>query len=228
MTENEAVTSELEIQVLAWPERAALMPVTDQLSYEGAANALLLIKGLRDEVAETFDPICKATDAAHKEAVAQRKRHDLPLVQSEKLLKGALGAYGREQDRLRLIEEEKVNAARREAEAAQLRAQVEQAKRQGATQAEQDDIVTQPSVLPDVVLPPRVQAVAGVSTRENWKAEVVNLRWLCRAIANGKASVELVKPNMVALNQLARAQKTTLELPGVKAVCESVVSARSA
>lgn len=225
---TEALTSDLEQQVSGWPERARLMLVTDQLSYEGAGHALIEIKALREEVADTFDPICKATDAAHKEAVAQRKRHDRPLVEGESILKSAIAFHQVKQERLRRLEEEKVNAKARQSEEAALRVQAAQAKRLGATQGEVDDILTQPSVAPTVVLPPRVAAVSGVSMRDAWSAEVIDLKALCKAIGAGKASLELVKPNMVTLNHLARAQKQTLHVPGVKAVCGTVVSSRSA
>jgi hypothetical protein len=49
-----------------------------------------------------------------------------------------------------------------------------------------------------------------------WGAEVRDIKALCRAIAEGKASPNLVTPNMPALNKLATALKETMNVPGVR------------
>ena len=50
---------------------------------------------------------------------------------------------------------------------------------------------------------------------------------LAKACADGSASLELIEPNMLALNVRAREQKERLAIPGVRAVSEQVVSARA-
>jgi hypothetical protein len=54
--------------------------------------------------------------------------------------------------------------------------------------------------------------------KDSWSAQVINLRALCLAVAEGAAPEELVMPNQVALNFLARSAKSTLTIPGVAAV----------
>lgn len=221
-------TTDLERQVSDWPEKAKQIQVTDQLSYEGACHALQEVKALRKEVADTFDPIVSKAHAAHKEAVTQRKRHDTPLAEAEQVLKGAVAGYEREQEQLRQLAEQKANAEAQKSEEDDLLRLAEAAEQLGASAEEVEAILTQQSVRPTVVLPKRVEAVSGISTRGNWKAEVTDVKALCKALGAGKASVELVKPNMTALNQLARAQKSTMNVPGARAVCDTVVSSRSA
>jgi len=53
--------------------------------------------------------------------------------------------------------------------------------------------------------------------RETWKADVYDIKELCRAISEGEVSADLVKPNTTALNKLAKASKDFLKLAGVKA-----------
>ncbi len=61
----------------------------------------------------------------------------------------------------------------------------------------------------------------GLGTSTVTRAKVNDLVALCRAIAEGTASVELVEPNMSALNALARAG---MELPpGVERVTEEIL-----
>ncbi len=69
--------------------------------------------------------------------------------------------------------------------------------------------------------------VSGVSFRENWRIEVVDKLALVKAIAARAELVNLVEPNMKALNHLARAHKDTLEIPGVRVWCEVTVAASS-
>jgi hypothetical protein len=51
---------------------------------------------------------------------------------------------------------------------------------------------------------------------------VVNIRDLCRAVVEGKASPECVMANMPVLNKMAVALKQTLNIPGVRAVSKRV------
>jgi len=49
---------------------------------------------------------------------------------------------------------------------------------------------------------------------------------LVRAVAEGKAHINCLSPNMVFLNSLAKSYKDTLNLPGVKSVGEDNLSTR--
>ena len=73
---------------------------------------------------------------------------------------------------------------------------------------------------------PETKKPTGISTRVNWKAELVDIKALCKAVADGTWPVNLVAANMPALNQMARAAKNNLNIPGVRAISEQVVSRR--
>jgi hypothetical protein len=64
----------------------------------------------------------------------------------------------------------------------------------------------------------------GVSYRANWKVEVTSLMILIKAVADEKAPMSYLEPNMTALNQSAKV-KGTQEIPGVKQY-NDVVQAR--
>lgn len=72
---------------------------------------------------------------------------------------------------------------------------------------------------------------AGVSSRKNWKAEVVDLGAFIGAIAAGKdprLKAELLKVNQPALNKLVKALEDGLkDVPGLRVFYEDVVSVRS-
>ena len=58
--------------------------------------------------------------------------------------------------------------------------------------------------------------------REVWSAEVTDIKALCRAVADGKASTECVMANMPVLNRMASALKATMNIPGVRAYSKRV------
>lgn len=73
---------------------------------------------------------------------------------------------------------------------------------------------------------PARPAAAGVSYRDNWKAEVTDLMALVQAVAGGKAPIDYLLPNATVLNALAKGKKETMAIPGVKAWNDRVVNQR--
>ncbi len=71
------------------------------------------------------------------------------------------------------------------------------------------------------------QTAPGISSRLDWVAEVTDPMALLRAVVEGVAPMALVSVNNPALQQLARATKGTLAIPGVKFETRTVVSARA-
>jgi hypothetical protein len=69
--------------------------------------------------------------------------------------------------------------------------------------------------------------LAGVSTREDWKAEVTDLLALVKAVAAGEASIELLEANQKVINQRAKALKAEFKVPGIRAYVVETVSARA-
>jgi membrane peptidoglycan carboxypeptidase len=63
-----------------------------------------------------------------------------------------------------------------------------------------------------------VQKTAGISTRSNWTAEVVDLMELVKAVAAGTHPLSLLQADTAKLTQMAKALKSELNIPGVRAV----------
>jgi hypothetical protein len=66
-----------------------------------------------------------------------------------------------------------------------------------------------------------VPEIAGMSQRESWSAEVVSFQALVAHVADHVEFMNLLLPNEPALNAMARAQKSLLQLPGVQPVVKS-------
>lgn len=70
-----------------------------------------------------------------------------------------------------------------------------------------------------------VPAVEGVTTADVWKARVTDLPALLRYIADNPACHEWIELKMTGLNDLAKAQRTELRIPGVEAYEGARISA---
>lgn len=98
-------------------------------------------------------------------------------------------------------------------------------------QREREEAAAQRS-LSRVISAPAIQSeapkVSGISTRQNWKIEIVDIKALCRAVADGTVPESYITANEKTLGQMARALKAEFKVPGVRAFFEDVLSARAA
>jgi rRNA processing protein Gar1 len=170
-------------------------------------------------VHELFDEHIADAHKLHKGLTEKRKKLLDPLDYYAGRLGGAASMARRELARREqaVIEEE----ARRQ------RQELEESAREAAAAAEAQGekdlaakIIERVAVMPPPAAPTaamRAGTGTGMSYLDTWRAEVVSIRDLCRAIADGKAPEDLVEPNMGRLNAIARALKGTMSVPGVQA-----------
>ena len=216
----------LEKKALTWPETARAIKIVDQDTYSHAAMLLVDIASLEKEIVDHHKPIKAAAFAAHKAATAAEKRLLDPLTEAKQIVKRAVGTWEDEQERIRReIERRAQEEARRQEEEMRLALAV-QAEEAGATEETVAEIVEAPLSMPAPVVPMTFDRTKGVTTSKRWSAQLMNLKQLCRAVADGTVSTELVQPNMTALNAMARAMKSTMNIPGVRAVTETSVAVR--
>ena len=233
MNEIEVVTKE----VLSVPDRANLIIVKDQVSLTAANQVFLDIKGLRKKIEDTFSPIISAAHRTHQEAIAQRKKIEEPLIVAERYLNGQVTSYHQEIEKKRREEEEiarqeavKAEMARRKAEEDDRIRQAAELEAAGATEEAEalvNETVEENQKPIEVYIPPpptpKVE-LEGATVKTYWQAEVTDLRALCRAVADGKAAIACVEPNMTVLNAQARTLKKEMAIPGVRAVPTSSLS----
>jgi colicin import membrane protein len=216
---------ELEFESMSWPERAKACAVTNDATAIAAGEMLTGIKTLRARIAETMDPIIRSAHNAHRVACDQKKTLDAPLLEAETTLKRAIGAWTEAEDRRRREEEARLREIARKAEEDARVAEAADLEAAGEGELAQQ-VLEMPAFAPSPTLP-KPAAAAGVTTQLRWKAELVDLRALCRAVADGTAPIEAVSANMPTLNRLAVALKQSFNVPGVRAVSERSVTARA-
>lgn len=223
----------LTARTATWPDRAKALAIVDSATCVTASELLKGIKDLRKEIDDTFDGIIAKAFAAHRESCAQKKRHEAPLVEAEAILKRGLSAYETEQELRRREEQRRLQAQALKDAEDRLLAEAADLERVALAGPEPDidalseahRLLEEPIDVPSVIVPKRTPTVSGVSYRELWRAEVTDLKALCRAIADGSQPVTLVTANASALNGLARSLKGAARVPGVKFVSERTVAA---
>lgn len=198
---------EVEQQTEAVVARAHELTIESDADYE-LAGAFLVdeVKAIRKAIAEAFDPIIKAANVAHKEALAQKRAQEAPLIEAERVVKGAMGTYHAQQVAARRrAEEERIEKARQEAEERQLE-EAARLEREGRKEAAESRFVE--PVMPVVETPapePKPQA-EGVSVR-------MIRKW--RIVAEGEIGRKFLKTDDKKIGQLVRSMgKDAEELVG--------------
>lgn len=234
---------EVEERALSMPERARELAIKDQGSFEQAAEFLLGVKALRREVDSTFDPVIASAFAAHKTAVAAKKKVEAPLADAEAIVKRGMGMYQLEQERMareaaevarkerarleaeaRAREDEERKRLEREAEDRRL-AEASEAEARGdaETAAKLLDAPLEPVFVapaaPAFVPPPMPEPakVEGVSFREAWNFAIENAAALPR---------EYTMPDEKKIGGVVRAMKGETKIPGVRVWSTKSVAAR--
>ena len=219
--------------------QAGMVKIKDSKSYEVAGFLWKTIGEVMKEVKETFDPIVDAAFKAHKKACEQRSKYFDPLDKARKSVKGLMSDYDAEQERIRLAEQRRLEEiAQKEEEERRLLEAIEaeeQAKANGLTSQEaaqeaeavlQEPVYTPPVVLPKINFVPKV---SGISFREIWSAEVVDIRLLCKAVAEGKVETDCVmglikdkETGRISCPTLNKKAGPVMNIPGVKATSRRV------
>lgn len=199
--------------------KAAEIVVDSQGSFESASLLLVGIKRIRRTIAETFDSPIKQAHLAHKEMVAAKKKHDGPLDWVERIVKGKLGVYSQQQERIAREEQQEKEREAREAEETRRLAEAEALEKEGRTE-EADQVIEQPIVVAVAPAVPKPKA-AGISTTKHYSFAIEDYDAIPR---------QYMMPNEKLIGQIVRAQHEAAEklIPGIKVNVTTSVSARSA
>lgn len=199
-------------------QQVEALAVSDAESFEMAAQFRRALKGYLRRVADLTKPVIEQAQKSLDAAREQRRILEGPALAAEAVLNRKLVAY--EQDQRRIAAEAQRQAdedRRRQQEEADLREALE-ADANGQAPPAPTPVFVPPAPVPEV------PKVSGLSFRSVWKARVTKLETLVRAVADGKVPLNHLEPSMTVLNARARAEKSTLAIPGVEAVEERISS----
>jgi hypothetical protein len=211
--------------------QAEAVRIADASSYTQATELLKTIKSFQADIKAYYEPRKSQAKAVHQQYCDDERARLAPLVRAEASLKGALLTYDEAQERLRLAEQRRLEEEARQREETRRLEEAALLEREGNAANDPEllyqanELLTQPIETPLVSIAKTTPKVSGVSYREIWKAECVSLLHLVRHVAEHPEHLNLLQANGTALNQLARAQKSGLKLPGVRVMCEKNVAA---
>jgi hypothetical protein len=116
--EQEKEIQEIEDRSLTLLETAHGIAVKDQAGYENAATFLKGVKDAKSKFVEFFAPMKKSTHAAWKAVVSKENDALDPLKEADKIVRGSMGVYLDEQDRIKREAQKALELqARKDAEA---------------------------------------------------------------------------------------------------------------
>jgi hypothetical protein len=218
--------AEIETESTIIVTQAQNLIIVSDDDYASAGNMLTMIKRTRSKIAEYMQPIIDAAHHAHKTALGQRKKLEKPLVDAESRLKSSMAEYFLKKERERETEEKRLAEEARKMEEEQLLARAEAAEAAG-NKEEAEAILNEQITTPTVKLGKSTPTSDGIHHRTTWAAEVVDFHALVFWVCGHKDMLNLLLPNQTALNQMAKAQKEAMAIPGVKAVPTTTTVAKT-
>lgn len=190
------------------------------------------VMAARKRLKAIFDPICDAAHKAWKKTTDTRKELDDPLAKLERELKEEIEAARAEIDRREqaAADAEAAEQKRLAEEAAEREAKALEAEGQkDVAEAVREEVKAVPAAaFRPAVAPSAPSAGSNLSFREEWYAEVTDLRALARAVADGTAPLSYLEAALPNLNMAAKATKKVGVLcPGVVVKMRRAVAGRA-
>lgn len=225
-----------ELQLMGEKESAEYLPLVDQAkaaaaaivdsnSFEAAALLYQDVKARIKRVGQVLDPFVKRSYDEWKKDVADRQKYLDPLEKAEATLKPAIAKYQADQEKKRQEEQRALEEANRKAaEDAQI-AEAEAAAAAG-NKDQAESILSAPVVVAPVVAPPSVPKVKGLGFRDNWNAQIVDIKALLKAVLEGKVPYAAIKADESWLNAQAKQLKAEMNYPGVKVLKNNIPVSR--
>lgn len=200
-------------------EQARALEITDQQSLDVATNYLGIEAELRKKIEAHHAPMKAAAWAAHQEAVKAEKR---ALEENCGPIRAVLTSKitGFQELRRRRVLEEQARLqekARRQAEEQRL-AEAALLAEQGVSEADVDAVLEAPIEVPYVPSPEPTKIGGGVTERWEYKAELVDLPTLVKAVVAGTVPYSAIEASAKYLNQRAASDKENFNIPGVRLI----------
>ena len=214
--EQKALIVEAETIAVQYEE----VKITKNEEYAKAGEDLKIIAGNIKKLEELRMFITRPIDQLKKNWIEKFSKPIDKLKTADSVLRRAMQTFFTEKEAERKREEAKLKELA-DKEAAKLEARAEKAEDKGQeAKAEQLREQAQMVAATTPLVASKVEKVEGVSMRETWNAEVFDLLLLVKAIAENKASLALIEPNMTEIRKRVRALKNDFKIDGIRVFSE--------
>lgn len=191
--------------------------VADAATYDIAGQTCKELTALEKRIQKYWEEDIDRAYQSHRSLTRKRDEMLKPVSERKVLLKRQMGVWEDEQERVRRETQRVADEAARKMAEEQALAEAEAHERAGDSAAAAA-VLEQPMQPPPVAVRSAVPKGYGTFTRKIWRAEIVDLMALVKAVAAGKAPLQALEANMVFLNNQARVMNDSFSCPGVKAV----------
>ncbi len=176
----------------------------------------------RKEIVKPFNDGVKAINKNFKELAAPVSAE---VSRIDMMLKKYLVAKAKAEEEARRRERE---ALLREAEEAAKAAAEAETKAEAEVEQQIAEATLDAAVKVDTAKSGPLKSTYGTTTslRDNWKGEVVNLRELVQAIAEGRAPLDMIQPNDRQIGSFAKQHKEKASIAGIRFFNDPVISSR--
>jgi hypothetical protein len=196
--------------------------VTDQQSYANAAELCKDIKSRINQITDYWKPLKEAAAKQHKDICAKEKELLTPFSTAETDLKNKMEAWQRqklEEERQAREEQER----RRQEEAELLLKEAAKADTEGNAERSEFLFEAAENVSNMYIPEAKQEKTAGTAAKTVWKARVVNASLVPVSVA-----CAIIRPvDEKVLNDLARASKGNMTIPGVEFYEDIQIAIRS-
>jgi hypothetical protein len=207
---------DLENSAVAVRDEVIVLKIIDQATYDLAADKFRAAADIEKQIKDHHAPLKKKAHETHKAICDAETKLLKPVVEAKSFLSRIIGEWDAEQERVRLLEQRRLEEQARQLAEEEALASAIDAEQNGADAEEIEAVLSSSAPVQKVTAAPTYNK--SVSTRENWNAQVVSLRELVKAAAANPAYLCYLQANETALNAAARAQKSIFAVPGCKAV----------
>lgn len=227
-------TQEVASEALALPDQARAIKVEDAESFTRANEFFISCHQLEKKIDKTFEPVCKATNDAHKAATKAKADAKAPVTLAKSIVKKEMEDYNSIQEDIRRERERQAQEAER------VKAETRQVERAAALEQQghaalAEQVLAAPIQVPQVSLPTVKEELAGSNFIPVWKYKVIDPKALLQAAVDGKIAFKVEDADeekttgavkiSIEVGKLLGATKEMFALPGVKAWQEQTLRA---
>lgn len=193
---------------------------------EAAGEDLKLIKARQKQLEEARTRITKPLVDAQRAVNTLFRGPMETLAEAEQLIKQAVLSFQASEERKRrTLEAQAAMDLRKERE--RLEVAATDADKRGEKEKAEALRITAATIPERMQLASPAPKLDGLASRSSWRAEVLDKLALVKYVAEHAEWLQLLEPNAVALNGLARSQKSALAIPGVRSVEERLLAAKA-
>jgi hypothetical protein len=198
--------------------------IRSQVQYQTVHQALGLFVAMRKKITAHYMPFKRSAQDTVKLLRDSEKSDLKPCQSGEQTCQALLQGWEQEREakaqkelQAAMEKAEQIAQQQRDRELAQLEAEEAQAPDDAKTviAGVADTLKAQPLPVAYTPVKQPYSRPQGHSSRQSYRAEVVNLKMLVQAVANGHADLQCLQANMTYLNSKARQEKEQLTIPGV-------------